>query len=198
MTKHVVPPHGSRIARSRFEGRRRDARGGIRLHSYQRVRGRVRVDGERKEYSVLYITPSERLALRLLAEGRPDGDVANALGVGVCPAPLDSRLSVLFARMGVTGKLEAVASALRRGILVVESGFATSVTNGAKRLEQRLGVSNNDCDIVPRIQRFLEQQPTNSSSRRDNRQVHRCQSRNSAACSVAHSVNVNAGRLRIF
>jgi hypothetical protein len=127
MTKHAVPPHGSRIARSRFEGRRRDAPGGIRLHSYQRLRGRVRVDGERKEYSVLYITPSERLALRLLAEGRPDGDLPNALNVGVCPTSLDSRLSMLFARMGVTGKPEAVASALRRGLLVVENQVGQSV-----------------------------------------------------------------------
>jgi hypothetical protein len=142
-------------------------------------------------------SPSERLALRPLAEGRPDGDVANALGVGVCPAPLDSRLSVLFARMSVTGKLEAVASALRRGILVVESGFATSVRT-CERFEQRLAVSNNDCDIVTRIQGFLDQQPTDSSSRRDNRQVHRRQTRNSTACSVAHSLNVNAGRLRTF
>jgi DNA-binding CsgD family transcriptional regulator len=65
---------------------------------------------------VLCITPSERLALRLLAEGRPDGDVANALAVS--PVSLDTHLSALFARMGVAGKREAVASASRRGLLV--------------------------------------------------------------------------------
>jgi len=73
---------------------------------------------------VLCITPSERLALRLLAEGRPDGDVANALAVS--PASLESRLSALFTRMGVTGKPEAVATASRRGLLVVESEVAQS------------------------------------------------------------------------
>jgi len=73
---------------------------------------------------VLCITPSERLALRLLAEERPDGDVANALAVS--PASLESRLSALFARMDVTGKPEAVASASRRGLLVVENEVAQS------------------------------------------------------------------------
>jgi len=52
-----------------------------------------------------------------LAEGRPDGDVASALAV--TPTSLDSYLTALFARMGVTDKAEAVASASRRGLLVV-------------------------------------------------------------------------------
>ena len=67
----------------------------------------------------------------------------------------------------------------------------------ANRFEQRLGVSSNDCYSVTHLQGFLEQQPTDSSSRRHNRQVHRRQRRNSAACSVAHSLNVNARRPRI-
>jgi len=78
---------------------------------------------------VLYITPSERLALQLLAEGRPSGDVANALGV--CQASLDARLSVLFARMNVTGQPEAVASALRRGLLVVKIEVGQSAVSTA-------------------------------------------------------------------
>jgi hypothetical protein len=61
-----------------------------------------------------------------LADGRPDGDVASALAVA--PACLDSHLSALFARMGVTGKPEAVASASRRGLLVVANEVAQSAT----------------------------------------------------------------------
>jgi len=79
---------------------------------------------------VLYITPSERLALQLLAEGRPGGDVANALGV--CLASLDARLSVLVARMDVTSLPEAVASALRRGLLVVEIEIGQSAVSTAQ------------------------------------------------------------------
>src|SRR5262249_42942394 len=88
-----------------------------------------------KEYSVLYITPSERLALQLLAEGRPRGDVANALSV--CPASLGERLSVLFARMDVTGEREAVASALRRGLLVVEIAVGQSAVSTAQASGRR-------------------------------------------------------------
>jgi DNA-binding CsgD family transcriptional regulator len=87
---------------------------------------------------VLCITPSERLALRLLAEGRPDGDVASALAVS--RISLDSHLTALFARMGVTDKAEAVASASRRGLLVVES-VAQPAASSVRRKASRLGNS---------------------------------------------------------
>jgi len=67
---------------------------------------------------VLQITPSERHALRLLAQDDPITEVARALGVSA--SAVDSQLGVLFARMGVSGKAEAVEVASRRGLLVVD------------------------------------------------------------------------------
>ena len=67
---------------------------------------------------MLHITPSERQALRLLAQDNPISEVARALGVSA--SIVDRQLRVLFARMGVSGKAEAVESASRRGLLVLE------------------------------------------------------------------------------
>ena len=67
---------------------------------------------------MLHITPSERQALRLLAQDHPIGEVARALGVSA--SVVDIRLGILFARMGVSGRAEAVESASRRGLLVLE------------------------------------------------------------------------------
>ena len=67
---------------------------------------------------MLQITPSERYALRLLAQGDPITEVARALGVSA--SAVDSQLGVLFARMGVSGKAEAVEVASRRGLLLPE------------------------------------------------------------------------------
>jgi len=67
---------------------------------------------------VLHITPSERQALRLLAQDNPISEVARALGVSA--SAVDVLLGVLFARMGVSGRAEAVESASRRGLLVFE------------------------------------------------------------------------------
>ncbi|HMF95471.1 MAG TPA: LuxR C-terminal-related transcriptional regulator [Vicinamibacterales bacterium] len=67
---------------------------------------------------MLHITPSERQALRLLAQDNPITEVAQALGVST--SAVDLQLGVLFARMGVSGKAEAVESAARRGLLVLE------------------------------------------------------------------------------
>jgi DNA-binding CsgD family transcriptional regulator len=65
--------------------------------------------------SLLRITPAERDALQLLANGRSKSDIADALGVS--GAAVDARLSLLFERMGVSGTAEAVQSAARRGLL---------------------------------------------------------------------------------
>jgi DNA-binding CsgD family transcriptional regulator len=67
---------------------------------------------------VLRITPAERHALRLLAQGKAIDDVAVALNVG--RSTVESDLNELFARMGVSGIGAAVESAFRRGLLVTE------------------------------------------------------------------------------
>jgi DNA-binding NarL/FixJ family response regulator len=69
----------------------------------------------RLEAEPLRITPSERQALRLLANGGSRRDIERVLGV--TGSTLDAVLTVLFARMGVHGKTEAIGSAFRRGLL---------------------------------------------------------------------------------
>jgi DNA-binding NarL/FixJ family response regulator len=64
---------------------------------------------------VLHITPWERAALELLADGTPTGALAERFGTN--EADLEARLSTLFARMGVLGRAEAVDAASRRGLL---------------------------------------------------------------------------------
>jgi DNA-binding NarL/FixJ family response regulator len=64
---------------------------------------------------VLHITPWERAALEQLADGTPTGVLAERFGTS--EVDLEARLSTLFARMGVLGPTEAVAAALRRGLV---------------------------------------------------------------------------------
>jgi DNA-binding NarL/FixJ family response regulator len=64
---------------------------------------------------VLQITPWERTALQLLAEGTVSNGLAHHLGTS--EGELEERLSTLFARMGVAGRGQAVAAAFRRGLL---------------------------------------------------------------------------------
>jgi DNA-binding NarL/FixJ family response regulator len=64
---------------------------------------------------VLHITPWERAALEQLADGTPTGVLAERFGTS--EVDLEARLSTLFARMGVLGRAEAVAAALRRGLV---------------------------------------------------------------------------------
>ena len=67
---------------------------------------------------MLHITPSERQALRLLANGQSPGDMA--AGLGVSALEMEVMLSGLFAAMGATTRAEAVAVADRRGLLADE------------------------------------------------------------------------------
>ena len=68
---------------------------------------------------VLLITPGEREALRLMAEGGGVRDIADDLGL---PEPAArAHLSALFARMGVSSHAEAVGVARQRGLLGWES-----------------------------------------------------------------------------
>jgi len=64
---------------------------------------------------VLQITPSERALLECLANGAAVNEIARRLGAN--EHQIDASLHSLFARMGVTSRAEAVAAALRRGLL---------------------------------------------------------------------------------
>ena len=69
-----------------------------------------------EEY-VLQITPWERLALQLLAEGTAITSLAEHFGTS--QREVDIRLAVLFSRMGVKSRAEAVEIASRRGLLML-------------------------------------------------------------------------------
>jgi DNA-binding CsgD family transcriptional regulator len=64
---------------------------------------------------VLQITPRERAALQLLADGRAKDEIACGLGIG--ERTVEAHLATLFARMGVVSHTQAIAAALRRGLL---------------------------------------------------------------------------------
>jgi DNA-binding NarL/FixJ family response regulator len=64
---------------------------------------------------MLRITPSERDVLECLAAGAATTEIARRLCIN--EPEIESRLLTLFARMGVTSRTEAVAVAMRRGLL---------------------------------------------------------------------------------
>jgi len=66
---------------------------------------------------VLQITPSERTMLECLASGIALTEIAHRLGTS--ERQIDMSLQALFVRLGVRTRAEAVASALRRGLLAV-------------------------------------------------------------------------------
>ena len=79
---------------------------------------------------VLQITPSERDALQLVAQGAPTSQIGAMLGL--VPADIGSFLAALFARLGATSRGEAIRVASQRGLLMPSSnGTATDacVTN---------------------------------------------------------------------
>jgi len=69
--------------------------------------------------TVLQITPSERTALQMIADGQPNRDIADRLCVS--EHALDTVLDNLCARMGTSNRHEAVAAAVRRGIVSAEA-----------------------------------------------------------------------------
>jgi DNA-binding NarL/FixJ family response regulator len=69
----------------------------------------------RSQTPVLQITPSDRDALQLLANGTAATEIANDLGLP--QSEIESHLTKLFVRMGAAGPAEAVAIALKRGLL---------------------------------------------------------------------------------
>ena len=64
---------------------------------------------------MLQITPAERLALQSLAEGRTISQAAALLELR--ERDVDDLLIALFGRMRVPTPLEAVAAAMRRGLI---------------------------------------------------------------------------------
>jgi DNA-binding NarL/FixJ family response regulator len=64
---------------------------------------------------ILQITPWERTALQLLANGKATHEMAGRLGLSECE--VESHLTTLFARMGAASRTEAIAAAVRRGLL---------------------------------------------------------------------------------
>jgi DNA-binding CsgD family transcriptional regulator len=73
---------------------------------------------------VLQITPSERTALLLLADGVSTNDLAGRFGVSECE--MEAHLTTLFARMGAASRTEAIAAAFRRGLLNPSDRVAAS------------------------------------------------------------------------
>ena len=63
---------------------------------------------------MLMITPAERYALQLWAEGGSRTELAASLDVP--ERELDRQLTTLCARMGVRTQLEAVAECVKRGL----------------------------------------------------------------------------------
>jgi DNA-binding CsgD family transcriptional regulator len=72
--------------------------------------------GEGGELVFLQITPSERDALELLANGTTTDEIARCLGVTVFE--VEARLAALFAKMGTATRRDAVAAAFRRGLVL--------------------------------------------------------------------------------
>ncbi|OLC41926.1 MAG: hypothetical protein AUH43_23655 [Acidobacteria bacterium 13_1_40CM_65_14] len=64
---------------------------------------------------VLQITPAERAVLQLLADGKATSEIADRLGIS--DRAVEALLTMLFGRMGAASRPEAIAAALRRGLL---------------------------------------------------------------------------------
>ena len=68
---------------------------------------------------MLQITPWERIALQLIADGETTNDIAARFDMS--NLELEVHLSILFARMGVSNSIEASIAAVRRGLLTSAS-----------------------------------------------------------------------------
>jgi DNA-binding NarL/FixJ family response regulator len=68
---------------------------------------------------LLQITPVERAALQLLAEGRSHAEIATCLETST--REVKATLSVLFSRLGVRTPADAIRAGLKRGLLTVTS-----------------------------------------------------------------------------
>ena len=65
---------------------------------------------------MLFITPTDRQVLHLLAQEKPLTEIADCLGVDAVEVGL--YLRSLFSAMGASGRTEAIRRASQRGLLV--------------------------------------------------------------------------------
>jgi DNA-binding NarL/FixJ family response regulator len=72
---------------------------------------------------VLHITPWERNALELLAEGKGEREIA--MHLRVAESDIAFQLTKLFAALGAASRTEAIAIGMKRGLLTRDS-FARS------------------------------------------------------------------------
>ena len=82
---------------------------------------------------MLQITPWERRVLELIAEGKTANDIGACFGLPIFEA--GRRMTALFARMGVETRAEAVAGALRRGLVSDDAPLAMISTTRRARLQ---------------------------------------------------------------
>ena len=61
------------------------------------------------------LTPRELATLRLMADGKPNKEIANALDIS--ERTVKTHLGHLFEKLGVTSRTEAVKIATRRGLV---------------------------------------------------------------------------------
>jgi DNA-binding NarL/FixJ family response regulator len=64
---------------------------------------------------MLFITPTDRQVLRLLAQGKLQTEIAECIGIDA--AEVGRYLTSLFSTMGVSSRTEAVRRASQRGLL---------------------------------------------------------------------------------
>jgi DNA-binding CsgD family transcriptional regulator len=65
---------------------------------------------------MLFITPTERHLLRLLAQEKPLTEIAESLGIDA--GEIHAYLTALFSIMGVASRREAVMRAAQHGLLI--------------------------------------------------------------------------------
>jgi len=85
---------------------------------------------------VLQITPTDRAALQLLAEGRNLVEIAARLETSI--GELRATLTVLFSRLGVRTPADAISAGLKRGLLTATSPSSspTSVDGESSTMSQ--------------------------------------------------------------
>ena len=81
----------------------------------QMMKGLADSDHSVRGKALLQITPGERQALQLIAQGKAVCEVGQCLGVP--PNELGIHLTALFAKLGAGNDAEAIAEAARRGIV---------------------------------------------------------------------------------
>jgi len=109
---------------------------------------------------LLHITPAERAALQLLADGRSIHEIADRLRIH--ENDVDARLKALFNRMGLSTRAEAIAVYCCRGSVILDrkdlsraesrSGRRESQINDELRSEEVPGglvISSGDSDMDP-------------------------------------------------